>query len=263
MNSKKKQKLEKAAIAIEEHIKKETKKDWIEPDDSRYTNIVEESQKKLSKLWKKTKNQYAKKISQKNLEIDENPEDYSSPEYNSSEYIDEALAILAFAFGQAIAVGYGEIINRGFDISIPENPHELFDEATEQRNYAHAALSNEQNDMDQIFNSYNNKENAKQQIRDWFDQNEYRLTDLMAGGVVWYGINYGFARAVLEAQGTEEDQGIFLYWLTEKDSRVCIDCKSLQDNSPYTKDNPLKTLPGGGKTICGSRCRCIIDTKER
>lgn len=232
-------------------MKKQAKKDWIEPDDSRYTKVVDKYSKKLSKLWRKTRDEYVGKIKQKNLEIDEIPEDYEDPQYDSSSYIDEALALLAFAFGQGVIVGYDEIVNRGFTADIPKNPHELFNEAAEEKNYSHAALSYEQSQMDEIFNSYNNSEDAKQQISDWFDKNEYRLTDLMLGGVVWYGINYGFARAVIETQGAEEDQGIFLYWLTEKDSKVCSDCKSLESGNPYTKDNPLKTLPGVEKLFAG------------
>jgi hypothetical protein len=82
----------------------------------------------------------------------------------------------------------------------------------------------------------------------------------MIGGLVWYGINYGFARATLE---TQDQESLLIYWLTEKDKNVCKDCLELEANSPYGPDNPLKTLPGGGKTLCGSSCRCIIDTQTR
>lgn len=261
--NKKKQNLKHIIKIIKSYIKKESQKDWIEADDERYTKIVEKYSKKLSKVWNKAKNSYIKKINTKNLEIEEDPEDYKDPQYNSSEYIDEALATLALAFGEGVIVGYDEIINRGITVEIPKNPFDIFDEAKEEKNYSHAALSYEQNQMDEMFNSYNNTENAKQKIADWFDNNEYRLTDLMIGGVVWYSINYGFSRAVIEAQDSGEEQKVFLYWLTEKDSKVCNDCKELESGNPYTSENPLKTLPGGGKTLCGSRCRCVIDTKER
>lgn len=257
----KKEKLSIISKVLKSFTKKKATKDWIEPDDKRYTKIVDKYSKELSKHWQKTRDSYIKKITTKSLEIDEEVEQYDNPQYDSSTYIDDALAILALAFGQGVIVGYEEIANRGITVDIPDNPNDFFNQAKESYNYAHAALSYEQSQMDEVFARYNKTETAKDDISKWFDSNEYRLTDLMVGGVVWYSINYGFTKAVIETQESGSD--LFLYWLTEKDKSVCDDCKALEDANPYTNDNPLKTLPGGGKTICGSRCRCVIDTKER
>jgi hypothetical protein len=254
----KKTSLQKLSEILKTFIKASKSKDWIEPDDERYQKILRKYEKELSKVWNRERNDYAKRIKKKDLDIDETIEDYPDQELDHSDYIDDALAILALAFGAGVLVGFEEIQNRGITVEIPSNPWQYFEEAGEIHDYSHAALSKEQQDFNDAFEQYNKIENGKQQLKDWFDKNKYRLTDLMLGGVVWYGINYGFAKAAIVAQDET-----FLYWLTEKDSKVCSNCKLLESNNPYSKDNPLTTLPGGGKTICGSRCRCIIDTKER
>ncbi len=231
------------------------------PDDTRYTNILKKYNKQLSVHWKTTRDSYISKITKKQLlELDDAPEDYEDPQYDSSNYIDEALIILAEAFGMGILIGYEELDKRGLSVILPENPHKLFDEAIEIKNYAWAALSYEQSQMNDIFKEYNKLDNAKQKIANWFDNNEYRLTDLMLGGVVWYAISFGFTKAAIETYG-DEAKGL-LYWITEQDKNVCDDCNELEAGNPYSNDNPLPTLPGGGKTICGSRCRCIVDIKE-
>lgn len=240
---------------------KKKNKDWITPEDKRYTKILDTYEKKLSKLWQSQKKDYLKRFKKKELiNVDENPEDYTDPQYDSTNYIDDALEILAEAFGLGVLVGFKEIENRGITVEIPENPNAYFDTAKEIKNYSWAALSYEQQQMDNVFQLYNKTENGKLFIDKWFDNNEYRLTDLMLSGLVWYGINFGFTRALVEASGQED---ILAYWLTEADKKVCKDCKELEKGNPYSKDNPLPTLPGGGKTICGSSCRCIIDTKDR
>jgi hypothetical protein len=236
---------------------KSSQKYWITEEDSRYTKLLNQYSKQLSKLWKKTRNSYASKVKTKASELDLNPdpEDYEDPQYNSSQYIDQALAILAEAFGAAVIIGFEEIQSRDITVSIPANPHTFFNEAQEIKNYSHAALSYEQLQFDDIFNEYNKLSNGKKLINDWFDTNEFRLTDLMLGGILWYGIQYGFVQAAIEAQEVD------YYWITEADNRVCDDCIKIEDGNPYTKQNPLPTLPGGGKTLCGSRCRCVIDIK--
>lgn len=251
-------KLQKISQVLNSFIKASKQKDWIEPDDERYQKILSKYEKELENLWEKTKKDYLKRIKKKDLDIDFIAEDYIDQELEYTDYVDDALAILALAFGAGVIIGFEEIKNRGINVDIPANPWEYFEEAKEIYNYAHAALSNEQQDFDTMFEKYNKIENGKQQFEDWFNNNEYRLIDLMLGGIVWYGINYGFAKAAFQ-----ENENIFLYWLTERDKKVCGDCKILEDGNPYTEENPLTTLPGGGKTVCGSRCRCVIDTKSR
>ncbi len=245
---------------IKSFIRKQEVHDWMESDDARYTDLVDEYARQLSEHWQKTRDDYIGKTIEKALDVDESVPHYDEEQLDSSPYIDGALAILANAFGAAVIVGYQELIDRGHSVDIPTNLQGLFDEAGEIRKYAWTALSNEQVQMDEIFTTYNNTENAKEQITDWFDKNEYRLTDLIIGGLIWYGINFGFTRATLEQTGEEE---LLIYWLTEKDKNVCEDCMALEAGNPYSKKKPLHTLPGGGKTICGSRCRCVVDTKER
>jgi len=239
---------------------KSKQKYWITEEDSRYTSLLNQYSKQLSKLWKKTCDSYTSKIKIKasELDIDPNPEDYEDPQYDSSQYIDQALTILAEAFGAAVIIGFEEIQSRDLTVVIPDNPHKFFDEAQEIKNYSHAALSYEQTQFDDIFIEYNKLDDGKKQIRDWFDANEYRLTDLMLGGILWYGTQYGFVQAAIETSQLEETD---YYWITEADNRVCDDCIKIEDGNPYNKANPLPTLPGGGKTLCGSRCRCIIDIK--
>lgn len=252
-------KLVKIRKLIIEYLKTKKRRDWIEPGSYKYTRILKEYNIKLRQHWQNTAKEYLKKIKTKNLDLIVEQEDYEEIEFRSTPYIDGALSILADAFGAGITIGYNEIISRGKQIKIPDNVNTLLNEAEEIKNYAHAALTNEQNQMDDIFNRYNNKEHAEQQIEEWFNNNEYRLVDMVLGGLVWYGINFGFTRAALEI--TEDDRNFF--WLTEKDKRVCDDCLKMEADNPYNIRNPLHTLPGGGKTICGSSCRCIIDTKER
>lgn len=249
---------------INEHLQKAQKSnDWIEPSDKRYTKVLNTYEKKLSEHWQKTRDKYLKQEKKKQiLEVDEDPEQYEDASFDSSDYIDEALLILAFAFGEGVLIGFEEIKSRGLSVEIPKNPFEFFNDAKEIKNYSWAALSYEQQQMDEIFSKYNKLENGKDLIKQWFDANEPRLTDLMLGGVVWYGIQFGFSRATIEATGGQGG-GVLLYWLTEHDNKVCDDCKALEAGNPYSEDHPLPTLPGGGKTLCGSKCRCIIDTQER
>ena len=231
---------------------------WIEPEDTKYTDILDEYSKLLSNHWQKTRDEYTEKIKTKAFELDDSVEDYDI-EPESSNYIDEALALLLLAFGESVLVGYNEIIGRDYNIKLPENTSNFFEEAGEIKKYSHTALTSEQHDMDTAFDKFSGSEDAKSNIKQWFDNNEYRLTDLLLGGLVWYGIQYGFGRAAIESSGTES----FLYWITERDKNVCKDCQDLEDNNPYSIGHPLHTVPGGGKTICGSRCRCILEIKER
>lgn len=213
-------------------------------------------------MWRKTRDSYLKKFKQKDLtSLEEDPEQYDDPSFDSSDYIDSALSILAFAFGEGVIVGYEELLGRDLDIEIPDNPWNIFNEAKEIKNYEWAALSYEQKQMDDIFDEYNRTITGKKEIKKWFDNNEYRLTELILGGLIWYSIQYGFSRGLVESQGGQPGSKILAYWITEQDRAVCEDCKDLESDSPYSEDNPLPTLPGGGKTICGSKCRCIIDYK--
>jgi len=257
------QKLQKTLDLIKQFLIKEKRKYWITPKDKRYSRIVNKYKSRLSSLWTKTRDSYLHKFTSKQItELDDNPEQYDKPQFDSSEYIDAALLILAEAFGEAVIIGFKEIQNRGISIKIPENLHKLFNSAKEIKNYEWAALSYEQKQMDDIFNEYNKTTNGKEEIQKWFDNNEYRLTDLIIGGLVWYGIQYGFAQAIIEAQSGAPGSKILAFWITEQDNKVCSDCSNLEKNSPYSEENPLPTLPGGGKTICGSKCRCIIDYKQ-
>lgn len=264
-----KNKLLKIYKAIKEglaYIKEAEEGDWITPDDPRYTQILDEYESKLTDVWDKTKSRFINRVKAKNLDIDDSLEQYDEDillEEGESDYVDEALLILAEAFGLGVIVGFEEIIARGLLVEIPTNPHLFFDEATEIKMYALAALSYEDLQMNQIFDEYNNLNNAKDLISQWFDTNRYRLIDMVLGGVVWYGINFGFAKAALSNEDDSDGSALNLYWLTEHDRKVCSDCEKMEAGNPYNKDNPLTTLPGGGKTLCGSRCRCVIDTKER
>ncbi len=241
---------------IEKFLTKDDSR-WIEPTDAQYTDIVSEYSRELSTLWQKTRDKYASKVKNKSLEIDDTVEHYDLVP-GSSEYIDDALAILFMAFGQSVILGYNEVISRDYLVEIPQNPHSLLNEATEIKNYAHSALTNQQNDIDAIYEQYFDVEGGRQLVLDWFNNNESRLTDRLLGGLIWYGIQYGFARAIIESTGEES----FLYWITERDKNVCKDCQELGDGSPYSIDNPLHTVPGGGKTACGSSCRCVLETKK-
>lgn len=223
--------------------------------------MLDEYSKKLSDHWQETRDRYVEQISTKDLDIDDSTPHYDDQELVSSEYVDGALAILAEAFGQAVLVGYDELVARDIPTDVPQNPEELLDEATEIKNYAHSALSYEQQQMDEALAGFSGQDKGKDLLFDWFDNNEYRLIDLVLGGLLWYGIQYGFTRGVVISSVGEEEFNV--YWLTERDRRVCEDCKDLESNNPYNKSNPLKTLPGGGKTVCGSRCRCVIDVKPR
>lgn len=264
-----KNKLKQIYIAIKEglsYIKSKNNNDWITPDDSRYINILNEYEPKLQKVWDDAKKRFTDKIKTKTLDIDDSLEDYDEDilmDDGDSDYVDEALLILAQAFGAGVIVGFEEIVARGLLVEIPANPINLLDEATEIKMYALAALSNEDLQMNQIYESYNKLENGKELISQWFDNNSYRLTDMILGGLVWYGINFGFAKAALNEDVDSEESALNLYWLTEQDKKVCGDCTKMENDNPYNKENPLTTLPGGGKTLCGSRCRCVIDTKER
>lgn len=241
-----------------EHFLTKADNRWIEPDDAKYLDVVAEYAPTLLDLWQNTRDKYVNKVKTKALEIDDTVEQYDiKPE--SSEYIDDALAILALAFGGGVAIGYNEVISRGYSVEMPDDLNNLLiNEATEIKNYAQTALTNQQHDFDEILNQYINEKNGKQSINDWFNSNESRLIDRLLEGLVWYGTQYGFARAIIEGTGEES----FLYWITENDKNVCKDCQDLGDNSPYSIDNPLHTVPGGGKTICGSSCRCILETRR-
>lgn len=241
-----------------EHFLTKADDRWIEPDDTRYTSIVSDYEEQLSEFWQETRDRYVNNVKSKALEIDDNVEHYDL-EPKSSEYIDGALAILALAFGEGVIVGYQELIGRGYTVDIPANVNNILDEATEIKNYVHSALTNQQDAFDEIFEQYSNEENGKQSISEWFNNNESRLTDRLLGGLVWYGTQYGFARAAIEATGGEN----FLYWITEQDRKVCKDCEALGNGSPYSINNPLHTVPGGGKTVCGSSCRCVLEIREQ
>lgn len=259
----KKQKLQKILSLIQKFLKKRLNKEWITPDDKRFTKLVTKYEPKLSSLWDKTRDSYLKKFKEKDFtDFENDPEQYDNPSYDSSKYIDSALDILALAFGAGVLVGYDEIISRGLTVTIPDNPFDLLSEAKEIKNYEWAALSYEQKQMNDIFDEYNKSKDGKAQIEKWFNNNKYRLTELILGGLIWYAIQYGFTRALIEAQKGSPGSNILAFWITEKDKRVCKDCQLLEDDNPYTENKPLPTLPGGGKTICGSKCRCIIDYKE-
>lgn len=153
------------------------------------------------------------------------------------------------------------MLGRDVTVDIPDDPHNIFNQAKEIKNYEWAALSYEQKQMDDIFNEYNKTIDGSKEIKKWFDINEYRLTELVLGGLIWYAIQYGFTRGVIESQDGQGGNKILAYWITEEDTKVCDNCKDLEDGNPYSEDKPLPTLPGGGKTICGSKCRCIVDFK--
>jgi hypothetical protein len=259
-----KEKLQKVLSLIKVYLTKQKNKSWITPDDKRYTKILKKYEPKLAKVWQHTKDAYLRKLKKKDLtDFDDTPSQYEDPQFDSSQYIDEALKVLAEAFGAGVIIGFEEIINRDITVKIPENPFKLFDTAKEIKNYEWAALSYEQSQMEAIFKEYNKLDNAEELIAKWFDNNEYRLTELILGGLIWYSIQFGFAQAIMEAQRGQAGSNILAYWLTENDKKVCKDCDSLEKNNPYSEENPLPTLPGGGKTLCGSKCRCVIDYKEQ
>ena len=136
-----KEKLQTTLNLIQQYLKKQERKDWITPEDKRYTKIVKKYQSKLSILWKKTRDAYLKKFVEKDLtDFEDDPEQYNDPQYDSSNYIDDALLILAVAFGEAVIIGYDEIINRDLTVEIPEDPNDVFNTAKEIKNYERIQL---------------------------------------------------------------------------------------------------------------------------